>query len=1138
MLLVHYSNRLERLLEKLKVALFEESAPFTRRMIIVPSPAMKSWLMLQMARDPDLGIATGLEIIHPHQAIVTLSSLCGIPEKHPSLLELSLAIEEEILSVIAASNQQTESEKSLWQPLLDYLKVSSSSPLSHKTQRRLAPLCEELASLFKQYGLYGGSLMTQWEKGKTEHWQQALWKRLFHPQRWSAAHQLLSPWIEQSTPPLNATNRQIHLFAVSFLPSLHHRFLVGLSEWIPLSYYMLSPCSVFWSDIQSDRERRRQQLYWQRKGATLDQQLELDEYLRDRNPLLANFGRLGREMAQSIEESKAVAFEEYQLPASLGSEEAYSELMTDEMQLEPSDRPASLLDHVQGDMLLLRNPANQQKIVLPSHDGSMQVHFASSRMREVEVLYDALMQIVTRHAQDEEPITPGDIFVMAPDINLYVPYIQAVFGASESRLQAQIFDTTVLLQHALVQQFQHLLDLAQGRWDAVALLQLMEAPAFLNRQQWQREDLRAIREWISAMDIRWGTDPAHRDSLLQRDYCVQGMMDKSPVGTWEHAFSKLLSGMVITPGDESSLGYVDPMRGPLLGQWIALVRSLRHDLQPLHDGTCLTVKEWVNYLRGLYTAYFSALDQDKEAEEELLGQFETLLKAASAIQETAVSFPSIEHYLNSLMTQGASHYREHALHTVRFSALLPMRAIPCKVIALIGMEEGAFPRQRPASSLNLLAKEPSADYAPTSTDYDRFLFLETLLSARRYFLLSYSGASGFDGSEAAPSLLVTELLAYLDQAYQVEDALPSQVCWRKHPFHRFDARYFSPEGEFPSFSQRSYREAMAYYRPEKISPPHFFSMQASAKDQGDSVSAAIRFTIQELSAFARNPVRRYFNKTLGIYLETAEDRQLKSDEEFHLTPLQSHLLKQNAFTHSPDQIVRLAEREDRLPIGPFKQPAVERLQNELGGLRKNLAMLGVHPETLQTLTLSEQYSMPKKVSDQEWHLPPLSLQHQGQTFQVVGTLRDIASQGMVVSGKDDPIDILKIWPHYLLLNCVTQQYQLPIESALLMTKGSKGKRIVPTLLDPQTILGDYLNYACICLEHPSPLVPEWTSAVLTRDPKVFAEIMRESLSNPFNPMYNVYLRWAFDVEALPDSAVLMERWLPYAERLFGTLFKK
>lgn len=1134
MLCVHYSNRLECLLEKLKNALFAESEPFARRMVIVPSPAMKSWLMLQLARDPDIGIATGLEVIHPHQAITSLSNLCGIQDKQPSLLELSLAIEEEILRVIAAADQQTEQEKVLWTPLFDYLKVSPASGLSHKTQRRLAPLCEELASLFQQYGLYGNSWITQWETGKVEHWQQALWKRLLL--RWRSASQLLSPLIEKQNPPLAPCNRQVHLFAVSFLPLLHHRFLVRIGESIPLSYYMLSPCSVFWSDIQSDRERRRQQVYWQRKGASVDQQLELDEYLRDRNPLLANFGRLGREMAQSIEESKAVVFEDYLLPARLGSDEVYSELITEEVNFEQEDRPVSLLDHVQADMLLLRNPANQPKIVLSEKDGSIQVHHACSRMREVEVLYNTLMDIVTRHADDEEPITPGDIFVMAPDINVYVPYIQAVFGAAESRLDFQVSDSVVLSQQSLVQQFQHLLELARSRWDAVSLLQLMESPAFLNRQQWDREELRAIREWISKMDIRWGIDPDHRDDLLQRDHCLHGMMDKSAVGTWEHAFSKLLSGMVLHQEDEASTGYVDPTRGALLGRWIALLRSLRQDLQPLHNGVCRSVKEWVRYLQELYTTYFSALDQDKDAEEELLNQFEALSTAGASLQETALSFYSIEHYLNGLLTKAASHYREYALHTVRFCALLPMRAIPCKVIALIGMEEGAFPRQAPSSSLNLLATQSNTDYAPTSTDYDRFLFLETLLSARRYFLMSYAGASGFDGSEAVPSLLVTELLAYLDHSYLVGEALPSQRCVCKHPFHRFDNSYFSPEKKFPSFLHKSYREAAAYYRSERFPIPHFFSMNAVNELAANKKSDSIRFTIQELSALARNPVKRYFNKTLGIYLETAEDRQLKSDEEFHLSPLQNYLLKQNVFRHSPEQIVRLAEKEDRLPIGPFKRPAVERLRQEMGGLRKNLSMLGVQPETLLTLTLSEQYSSPKQVSDQEWHLPPFALEHGAQTFQIVGTLRDVSLQGMVVTGKDDPVDLLKVWPQYLILSSVIQQYQLPIESALLTTKGSKGKKVVPTLQDPKTVLGHYLDYGCFSLEHPSPLVPEWVSAVLTREPKVFNDIMRESLSNPFNPMYNVYLRWAFDPEALPNAEALMERWLPYAEKIFGALY--
>lgn len=152
-----FSNRAEHLYSKLKHALFtENSTPFTRRLIIVPCPAMKSWLMLQMACDPEVGIAAALEISYIDQAITRLgqwikSETPKNVENTPQLthLELAIVLEMEIRQQITQISKHTPQENALWQPLLHYLKLfdTDSSPLSKKTQRRLTTLCDKLATL-------------------------------------------------------------------------------------------------------------------------------------------------------------------------------------------------------------------------------------------------------------------------------------------------------------------------------------------------------------------------------------------------------------------------------------------------------------------------------------------------------------------------------------------------------------------------------------------------------------------------------------------------------------------------------------------------------------------------------------------------------------------------------------------------------------------------------------------------------------------------------------------------------------------------------------------------------------------------------------------------------------------------------
>src|SRR5262245_60569287 len=87
MLTVFYSNRVEELYQQLKSQLFPGD-PFTKRRIVVPSPPLKSWLNLKLAKD--LGISAGIEVSYPDEMLKKL----GITFDSP--LELALRIESEL----------------------------------------------------------------------------------------------------------------------------------------------------------------------------------------------------------------------------------------------------------------------------------------------------------------------------------------------------------------------------------------------------------------------------------------------------------------------------------------------------------------------------------------------------------------------------------------------------------------------------------------------------------------------------------------------------------------------------------------------------------------------------------------------------------------------------------------------------------------------------------------------------------------------------------------------------------------------------------------------------------------------------------------------------------------------------------
>ncbi len=1122
---VYFSNKVEYLLQSFKERIYHTPSALTRRLVIVSSPALKSWLMLQLAKDPFIGIAAGLEIYYLDEAMEKLRteySSSSETKRLPSLVELALALEVELRSMCSDAHH-------VWQPLQKYLQFHHGEPLSKKSERRLIALASKLAMLFKQYGKYGGKMVEEWEQTEAQEWQQKLWKHIFDES---------SPWTylyRELESPLTShpQDMHIHLFSISHIPPLFHRHLEKFSRCIPVTYYLLSPCQYFWSDIRSDKESHRLSAYWKAKGISLQQQETLEEFLRDRNPLLANFGRLGREMAQLLENTAIETREYYALPASAREYPQIEALTWDDNWYLPAAGPLTVLQAIQGDMLLLRNPgSNADKLHFEQFDGSIQIHCSGTKLREIQALYDLLAGIMSRHQADAEPICPEDIIVMAPDIKEYEPFIKSVFQGPESQIDIHLMDTLTPVQSQLVQGFIHLLEVASSRWDAATLLQLFEYAAFQKKHALNPEDIEQFRRWIRESGIRWGTNTQHRNELLERDHCLHGKIEQSSSYTWEDGFNKLLTGLIM-PIPEID---ISATQGELLGKWLKILHSLKVDLQPLSDHSMHTLKHWAAYLQTLHNSYFA---RDEEAshdgESALEDAFCSLKKASKYFPNAKFPFASIKRHLETLLNYPKTSYRESRLNAASFCSLLPLRTIPAKVIVLLGLQEGNYPRTDHLPALNLMIANPKADYFPSQTDFDRYLFLEALLSARQYFIMSYLGYSEVDFKEQIPALLVTEMLNYLDQSYIIQGEPPSKHCLFQHPFHAFDARYFEPGSQLKSYSQSQYRAALAYYHLAKKEPYHF--LPACTILTPKNMSGEICINLSDLSAFAANPLKTYFNKRLGIYLSREEDRIINHEESLLPSYLEFDRLKKIGLKLPFEDVVSEAERMKLLPPRIFKDVTIETLREKIEELKSNLASVEVDPNELFAIEFSERYAAAQKSSTGSlWQCPPLKIKHaSGASIKIVGKLNDAAPQGLLEYIENEK-DVAKSWPRFLAFQCLVKEHALPVKPHLLFMKSGCSKASLSE--DPHFEFSQYLEHYFCGLENPSMLLPEWVPTLVKENNEKVLESL-EALESSRNFLYNEYLKWILHYSALPPGIV---EWKGAAQKLFGSIlsgwFKK
>lgn len=669
-----------------------------------------------------------------------------------------------------------------------------------------------LAKEFIKYGKYGGHFLKTWDSG----WQKEIWDQI--TTKWNYPYQLLETPIRKP-----AETAEIHLFNFPFLPKLYHLFFAKLAKYFSISYYQFSPCREFWSDTVSEVE----------KIHLLEKDPQFSLYLEEGHSLLKNLGRMGRETFRVFEEEDFVL------------EEHYSETP-----------PQTKLSHLQSDMLHFRKGSAEK-------DSSILLLPAPSKLREVEILYTKLLSL---------NCPPSDIQVFAPDISIYAPLIDLIFGSDESPFDFTIRD---LPQQPLLQTFLDLLTLNDHRFDLASIFKLFLSPYFTALSD---KEVKEFKSWMEKSGVKWGVDSAHRKALLP------DFLDTSESGTWEEAFDQLLINLLFLPARPTDwdLPYLNFTDSVVLGKGISLVRSLRSDLDTLYSAE-YTAPEWCEKLLFLFNRYLDpSEDELAPIQEKIL-----LLRQLDAFY----TFSSIKQYLRSSLKQKRGVHPAKQLEAITFRSLKRGTIFSSHTIAFLGVHEGEFPRPHTPSSLNLLANK--GDYIPSTPDEDRYLFLEAICAAQENLFMTYQNSNNEDGKEQLPSPMVQELDPMIE----------------KHPPFPFHYSYFKKKGVY---SKKHFETAQIFYAPKEKHP---FIPEFLAPTPLPTLKHNYAPTKEELSRFSKHPLRFYCNQILNLHLHYEDS----TDPEFFLSPLQKHrLLKAK-------ESLREAEERGHLPLGRFKEIAKKKI---------------------------------------------------------------------------------------------------------------------------------------------------------------------------------------------------------------------
>jgi exodeoxyribonuclease V gamma subunit len=231
---------------------------------------------------------------------------------------------------------------------------------------------------------------------------------------------------------------------------------------------------------------------------------------------------------------------------------------------------------------------------------------------------------------------------------------------------------------------------------------------------------------------------------------------------------------------------------------------------------------------------------------------------------------------------------------VTFCRLLPMRNVPFRVVYLMGMNEGVFPRLDSSPSFNLMTQYPRKGDRSRRGD-DRQIFFEALLSARQYVIISYVGWHSGDNSELPPSVVVGELMDYLvckegdryidhSESQQKDIHLKSYSWLIQHRLHAHHPDYFQQNRKLFSFSQAGFKGAV------KKANGFRSLTQLIQSDVSEPSDRDRTITVTDFCRVLENPARGFLRQRCRLNLDSSS-YSVSEREPFELMGLTGYQVK-------------------------------------------------------------------------------------------------------------------------------------------------------------------------------------------------------------------------------------------------------
>ena len=861
---VHTSERADVLVDGLADLLAHLPAgtdPFAREVVAVPTRGVERWVAQRLSHrlgagpDGEAGVSARIDFDPPARLVARAVADATGTSRDDDPWEP----ERLVWHVLRAVDEAVAQAQTWAGPLARHLTDEPGARDDVRAGRRLR-LARRLAGAFTAYAAQRPSLVVAWAAGRDDDgagaplpadlaWQAPLWRAVRAAVGTPSPAELLADAVValRTDPDRVDLPSRLSVLGPTRLPRAHVDVLTALAVHRDVHLWLPHPSAALWQGAQRHATTDTAGVAPRRRAVPTIAV----------HPLLASAARDATELGLRL--------------AAAGADVTHH----------PAPAPAAtVLGALQAALRADERPAARTPVA--PGDRSVQVHACHGRGRQVEVLREAVLGVLA----DDPTLQPRDVVVLCPDVEAFAPLVVAAFGGAATpgepddpgapggarpavhpgrTLRVRVADRAPARTNPLLRVLAELLALAGSRVTASGVVDLAGLPAVRRRFGFDDADLERLRGWALESGVRWGEDQARR---------ARYGLGAVAQGTWRTATDRLLLGVAMAEEDHRFVGSalplddVDSTAVDLAGRFAELVERLTALLDELEG--VRPASAWLDALdRAL--VLLTAADPADAWQEVGARAVLTDVRAAAAGGDVALRLPDVVALLDPHLAGRPTRtgFRTGALTVC---SLEPMRAVPHRVVCLLGLDDGVFPRTGAPDGDDVLARDPLVGERDRRAE-DRQLFLDAVTAAGDHLLIVHSGADERTGAPRPPAVPVGELLDAVDEAVELPGGRPArEVLVVHHPLQTVDERNFVPgalgrPGPF-SFDDVDRRAAAVARGPRRPRPP---LLGAPLPPLDEPV-----VDLDDLVAALEHPVKAFVRRRLGVLVpgevEDLDDR--------------------------------------------------------------------------------------------------------------------------------------------------------------------------------------------------------------------------------------------------------------------------